>query len=180
MASVLDKPVIVLSRSYLPMAKTTVRDAIVLIIKGKALPVELDDSKSWVVRSINCHYLVPHYVVLQDAGSERVWKLPPPSRREIIRRDKGACQYCGSKKDPTIDHVLPTSRGGQNTWENLVTACGSCNQFKGNRIPEEAGMKLSHIPKAPIHPTLLLSQEIWGTESLTGLTIEDYDDRQDY
>jgi len=62
------------------------------------------------------------------------------------------CQYCGKKNvQLTLDHVLPRSRGGIDSWENLVTACVSCNNKKGNHTPEEAGMKLMTVPKKPNH-----------------------------
>lgn len=72
------------------------------------------------------------------------------SRNNIIKRDGSTCQYCGTKKSPlTIDHVLPKSRNGSDTWENLTTACVQCNNKKGNRTPSEAGMKLLAEPKHP-------------------------------
>ena len=66
-----------------------------------------------------------------------------------MQRDKNTCQYCGSTKHLTIDHVMPVSRGGENTWKNMVTACFSCNNKKGCRTPEEAGMKLMSKPGRP-------------------------------
>jgi 5-methylcytosine-specific restriction endonuclease McrA len=64
-------------------------------------------------------------------------------------RDFYECQYCASKESLTIDHVVPKSKGGKDTWENLVTACQKCNSRKGNRTPDEADMKLRKIPKQP-------------------------------
>jgi hypothetical protein len=74
------------------------------------------------------------------------------TRARVLRRDNWICQYCGVKqplKELTVDHVLPKSRGGENSWENLTTACFTCNNQKGNRTPEEAGMKLLSIPGPP-------------------------------
>ena len=72
------------------------------------------------------------------------------SRKNLMIRDKYQCQYCSSKKNPlTLDHVLPKNRGGMDTWENLVTACQSCNRKKRNRTPEEAKMLLKRLPKKP-------------------------------
>jgi 5-methylcytosine-specific restriction endonuclease McrA len=65
-----------------------------------------------------------------------------PTRALVLRRDAHRCQYCGVRGATTIDHVMPQSRGGKDTWENLVTACGPCNHGKADRTPEEAGMKL--------------------------------------
>lgn len=71
-----------------------------------------------------------------------------PTRLAIFKRDKMTCQYCGKKSRITIDHVLPTSRGGKNTWENMVAACFSCNNKKGGKTPDEAGLTLVRTPEA--------------------------------
>ncbi|XP_030516970.1 uncharacterized protein LOC115730482 isoform X2 [Rhodamnia argentea] len=71
------------------------------------------------------------------------------SRKNLLYRDSYTCQYCSSGENLTIDHVLPISRGGEWTWENLVTACAKCNSKKGHKTIEEANMKLLKIPKAP-------------------------------
>ena len=76
----------------------------------------------------------------------------PCTKENIWARDKHRCQYCGNvvtKKDRTLDHVLPKSRGGGRSWENLVTSCVTCNGTKGDRTPEEAGMRLLSTPAAP-------------------------------
>jgi 5-methylcytosine-specific restriction endonuclease McrA len=83
-----------------------------------------------------------------------------PTRNLVMKRDNYTCAYCGAKEGLTIDHIHPTSRGGQNTWDNLVTACNHCNSKKGNRTPTEAGMILKFIPKTPynkIHLTISTS-----------------------
>ncbi len=86
------------------------------------------------------------------------------SRYNIYRRDDYSCVYCDSKDNLTIDHVKPKSKGGKNTWENLVTCCKKCNQRKGNRTPEESGI---HLIEAPYEPKGLgyrfksYSQELW-------------------
>lgn len=78
------------------------------------------------------------------------------TRKNIIRRDNNQCAYCHTTKPPlTIDHVTPKSRGGADTWENLVTACVRCNNKKGNRTPEEAGMAMNRKPFRPNHVTFL-------------------------
>jgi 5-methylcytosine-specific restriction endonuclease McrA len=95
--------------------------------------------------------LVPEVVLL--TGFTR---MPPRTvkfnRRNIYIRDQYTCQYCGkhpSKEHLTIDHILPRSRGGRSTWENVVLACQACNARKGSRLPEEAGMKLLKPPRRP-------------------------------
>ena len=72
-----------------------------------------------------------------------------PSRSLIYKRDNHTCQYCGSTKKLTIDHVIPRSRGGKDTWENMVIACSSCNTKKGDQLLEHTKMKLIRTPKAP-------------------------------
>lgn len=75
------------------------------------------------------------------------------SRRNILARDGGACQYCGQpvSRGLTFDHVIPRAQGGLTTWENIVAACMPCNQRKGGRTPAQAGMKLLSVPKKPAH-----------------------------
>jgi len=84
------------------------------------------------------------------------------TKKNIIKRDDGICQYCACKlnsKNSTVDHVLPKSRGGGNSWTNLVASCHPCNLRKGNRTPSEANMKLLRQPQAPgkdvVHIVLL-------------------------
>ncbi|PJI85664.1 HNH endonuclease [Luteimicrobium subarcticum] len=83
---------------------------------------------------------VPHDV--RSAGSEIA------SRQQILERDRRTCAYCG-QRGATVDHILPQSRGGANTWTNLVTACAPCNNLKADRTPEEAGMPLLFEPRRP-------------------------------
>ena len=74
----------------------------------------------------------------------------PLTRRNLFQRDNHTCQYCGSRDNQlSIDHVIPRSRGGGDTWENVTTACLSCNVRKGNRTPKEASMPLGHVPRRP-------------------------------
>lgn len=83
------------------------------------------------------------------------------SRMAILRRDEHTCGYCGDFGD-TIDHIFPKSRGGGNTWQNLVTACYSCNQFKGARTPEECGMLLWFDPRVEEGGIEDLQAEVWN------------------
>ena len=72
------------------------------------------------------------------------------TRKNLLVRDNFECQYCSSKKTPlTMDHVNPKTKGGLDTWENLVAACQPCNRKKGNRTPKEAGMPLKRMPRKP-------------------------------
>jgi 5-methylcytosine-specific restriction endonuclease McrA len=74
------------------------------------------------------------------------------SRKNILRRDAYKCAYCGRGDLPlTVDHIVPKSRGGSDSWENLICACTACNNRKGDRTPEEAGMRLQAVPFKPSH-----------------------------
>jgi 5-methylcytosine-specific restriction endonuclease McrA len=73
----------------------------------------------------------------------------PYSRRNVYIRDQYTCQYCGTKRDLSIDHIIPSSRGGKTNFKNCVTSCVKCNTTKGNRTPEEASMKLNRLPYVP-------------------------------
>ncbi len=79
------------------------------------------------------------------------------TRQNLFKRDNGECQYCGSKEDLTMDHLIPRSKGGQTTWKNLVTACKTCNSKKGDLSPEEAGLRLARKPYRPSFVTYLKS-----------------------
>jgi 5-methylcytosine-specific restriction endonuclease McrA len=98
---------------------------------------------------------------LTSGNPERHWKAPPVNRREVFRRDNHACQYCGSTKHLTLDHVIPRSKGGTHTWDNVVTACEKCNSCKGDRLLHETGMVLKAKPKAPMHPAITFAEQFW-------------------
>jgi 5-methylcytosine-specific restriction endonuclease McrA len=125
--------ILVLNSSYEPINFTNWKRAVVLLLKNKAQVLS-----ERVIRLLN-------YVKLP------VSKLVSnkPSRSSIYKRDENKCQYCGSTKSLTIDHVIPKSKGGGDTWENLVVACCSCNTKKGDKLLEHTGMKLRTQPKRP-------------------------------
>lgn len=125
--------VLVLNSSYEPIHLTNWKRAIILLIKEKAQI--LSDR---VIRLLN-YVKIPLSKIVSHS----------PSRSMIYMRDGNKCQYCGSTKNLTIDHIIPRSKGGGNTWENLVTACHSCNTHKGDKLLEHVGMKLAKKPKAP-------------------------------
>lgn len=170
---VLTKSVVVFSKNYLPISRVNIKRAIVLLIAGKAEPLELSDGSNsydfglenprmYEVRSPSQVVMVPPHIRLTITGTERIWKVPPVNRREVLKRDHHACQYCGSTKHLTLDHVLPKSRGGSHSWDNVVTACMSCNSRKGDRTPMEAGMSLKSKLKAPIHPAISFAEQFWS------------------
>lgn len=158
---VLSQSIVVFSKSYLPIGRVNIKRAIILLITEKAEPLELDNGKNFTVHSPNTVLLVPQHIRLKIAHTERTWRVPAVNRREVLRRDKHTCQYCGSTKKLTIDHVIPRSRGGKHTWDNVVTACEACNSRKGNRTPQEAGMTLRMKPKSPAHPAVAFAEEFW-------------------
>jgi len=136
--------VLVLNASYEPLNITTWRRAMVMLLKGKAEGLEHDAS-----RTIRADTLQPTVILLRHFV--RVpYRQVPLTRRNVFHRDGHTCQYCGSGHEPlSIDHVLPRSRGGSDTWENVATACLPCNVRKANRTPREAGMPLIREPRRP-------------------------------
>jgi len=158
---VLSQSVVVFSKNYLPVSRVNIRRAIALLVTGKAEPLNLSNDKAWEVASPSVVLLVPEQIRLTIAGTERIWKVPAVNRREVLRRDKYTCQYCSSTRQLTLDHVLPRSRGGKHTWDNVVIACSQCNAKKGDRTPTEARMPLRTQPKAPLHPTVTFAEQFW-------------------
>lgn len=158
---VLGRSVVVFSRNYLPVSRVNIKRAIILIVTGKAEPLDFTGGSGIAVRSPSLVFQVPEHIRLTMAGAERVWKVPPVNRRELLKRDHHTCQYCGSTKQLTIDHVIPVSKGGKHKWDNVVTACERCNQRKGDRTPLQAGMPLLSQPKAPMHPAVAFAEQFW-------------------
>ena len=137
--------VLVLNASYEPLNITTWRRAMVMMFKGKAESLELDTS-----REIRRGTHVPTVIRLRQYVHVPFRQLPL-TRRNLLQRDHHTCQYCGARDQPlSVDHVLPRSRGGTDTWENVTTACLSCNVRKGNRTPKEAAMPLHRAPHRPL------------------------------
>jgi 5-methylcytosine-specific restriction endonuclease McrA len=164
-SQVLQNSVVVFSKNYMPLARINLRRAVVLIVTGQAESLEFSSAQQWEVRSPSIVLQVSEHIRLIDSNPERYWKVPPVSRREVLRRDNHACQYCGSGKHLTLDHVIPRSKGGQHTWNNVVAACARCNCRKGDRLPHEANMIPRQKPKAPVHPAISFSDQFWKTQS---------------
>ncbi len=157
----LSKKVLVLNRGYEPISICSVKKAVLLLVLAKAEIVEV--RQGLVLRSVSAAYPLPS--VIRLTTYVRVpYKQVELTRRNIMRRDSFQCQYCGTTTEPlTVDHVIPRSRGGADTWENLVCACIRCNNLKGDRTPEEAGMRLLRLPRRP-HPILFLKQFVGQLE----------------
>ncbi|MBE9130231.1 MULTISPECIES: HNH endonuclease [unclassified Coleofasciculus] len=162
---VLMRSVVVFSKNYLPVSRVNIKRAIALLVTGKAEPLNFD-GKGIAVRSPTLILLVPEHIRLTKTDRERVWRVPAVNRREVLRRDKHACQYCGSTKKLTLEHVIPRSKGGKHSWDNVVIACQRCNSRKGNRTPEQAGMTLRTKPKAPMHPAVAFAEEFWREQQV--------------
>jgi 5-methylcytosine-specific restriction endonuclease McrA len=162
--SVLQNSVVVFSKNYMPLARINLRRAVVLLVTGQAESLEFSSPRQWEVRSPNLVLQVPEHIRLIGSNPERHWKVPPVSRREVLRRDSYSCQYCGSGKRLTLDHVIPRSKGGQHTWNNVVAACERCNSKKGDRLLHEIGMTPRNKPKAPMHPAIAFSEQFWKTQ----------------
>lgn len=158
--------VLVLNATYEPLSIVSVQRAVVLLLKEKAELVEAAAERLHASRTslpvplvIRLVYYVriPHPVVLA------------PTRRSVALRDNFTCQYCGATPGRgllTLDHIVPRSRGGATTWENVVSACRQCNMKKGDRTPEEAHMALRKTPGRPHYVAFLLlseaaSKDVW-------------------
>jgi 5-methylcytosine-specific restriction endonuclease McrA len=140
--------VLVLNATYEPINVCTLRRATVLLLKEKAELLERRGGElhsEWLTMQCpDVIRLVSYVRVPREAHRRRI------TRRAVLARDSWTCQYCGSTKSGlTVDHVIPRSRGGKSDWENIVTACASCNRRKGNRLPKEIKMHPRKRPKAP-------------------------------
>ncbi|MFC2092840.1 HNH endonuclease [Bacteroidota bacterium] len=144
--------VLVLNQNYEPITICNARRAIILTYLGKAEVISSVNNK--VIRTVYRTFEYPSIVRLIIFVRVPFKKIIL-SRKNIIRRDNHRCQFCGASSNLTIDHIIPKSRGGEDTWENLTTACIKCNNKKGDRIPEEAKMVLYNNPKKPSHITFI-------------------------
>jgi 5-methylcytosine-specific restriction endonuclease McrA len=145
--------VLVLNQNYEAMSICNIKRAVILIFLGKAELIASKNSKT--LNSISRKYPFPTIVRLR-VYIQVPYKKIVLSRKNILRRDLYRCQYCNKTDSSlTIDHVVPKSKGGDDTWENLVTACISCNNKKGDRSPEDANMILIKKPSKPSHITFM-------------------------
>ncbi len=179
-ASGLSLSVLLLNRLYMAVRVVNVRRAMTLLYRDLAEVVAVEDGQyvsydfaDWVevsqahsrfepekhdwIRTVRFQIAVPRIIRLlgYDKLPQGLVKL---NRKNLYARDQNRCQYCG-KKHPTselsLDHVVPRSQGGQNTWENIVCACVRCNVRKGGRTPDQAGMKLITRPRRPRRSPIL-------------------------
>lgn len=170
MTSVLEQPVLVLNRLWQAVNICTARRALVLLCQGQACVVWKGDDGSFrtfnfrewrefsqqlpernSVHTVSFRIHIPRVILLLffDRIPKKEVKL---TRHNVFLRDRDTCQYCGRKFDRkhlNIDHVIPRDQGGETTWENVVCSCVECNAKKGNRTPEQAGMRLIRKPRKP-------------------------------
>jgi 5-methylcytosine-specific restriction endonuclease McrA len=142
----LQVPVLVLNASYEPINVTPARRAVVLVFKGVATAEEEDGA---VIHSARNAFRIPSVIRLREF--RRIpYQTRALSRKNILLRDRYTCQFCGKvfpAGDLTLDHVIPRSRGGHTDWDNLVACCHRCNNMKGDRLPEETGLRLLRPPR---------------------------------
>jgi len=143
----LHSPVLVLNASYEPINICAARRALVLVLKGVAMT---EEEHQHALHSQRMALRLPSVIRLLEYR-----RIPHQtralSRKNILLRDRNTCQYCGEilpAAELTLDHVIPRSRGGASTWENLVACCHTCNRKKGNRMLAETEMKLLREPRA--------------------------------
>ena len=146
--------VLVLSTGYEPLFKTNWKRAMSAVLSGRAEVVEEHESL-WIgttMGKIPCPIVVRFITGIIAARLRTIKKSHKPSKKMLWKRDEGKCQYCSAKvsiSSATIDHVIPRSRGGKETWCNLVIACSKCNSKKGSSLTTECGMIPTKKPKEP-------------------------------
>lgn len=135
-----------LNQNYEPLDLCSARRALVLLWQGKA---EMMANGSGNIRTVRFSIVLPSVIrLLMFIKKPRIMKRL--TRMEVFNRDRFKCQYCGREsRELTLDHVIPRFRGGKHSWENVVSACIPCNRRKAGRTPQEAGMHLLSVPKAP-------------------------------
>ena len=181
--SPLNGSVLVLNRFYMAVHVISVRRALILLYRQLAEVINVEqgrynnfDFESWVeyseflqdesedaleqgewIRSVHFNLQVPRVVRLYKYDKVPKYSLRF-NRRNLFARDSNTCQYCGKHhalSQLSFDHVVPRSRGGKTSWENVVCCCLKCNSKKGDRTPEKAGMSLVRVPAKPKHNPLL-------------------------
>jgi 5-methylcytosine-specific restriction endonuclease McrA len=137
---------LVLNAGYEPLAVVSFKRALVLVMNEKATIVQADSEHP--VRSASGLWERPSVILLTRYVRIPRSRPAPVSRQGVLRRDGRRCCYCGMTAN-TIDHVLPRSRGGRDTWDNLVACCLRCNNAKGDQTPAEIGWSMLFTPGVP-------------------------------
>jgi len=156
----MNSAVLVLNASYEPLHVVSTKRAVILLLKEKAEVVEATEQ---ILRSERMGLRKPLVIrLVQYVKVPRQLTLPL-TRRLVLARDASTRQYCDSQPNRailTIDHVMPRSRGGAKSWENVVASCRPCNQRKGNRTPDEANMPLARKPYRPRYVALAIINDV--------------------
>jgi 5-methylcytosine-specific restriction endonuclease McrA len=196
-AGILERPTLVLNRSWQPVHVATVARSLTMLWNESAYVVDPDDFQqhTWAdwarlaprdgepfIRAVSFRLRVPEVLTLRRHDRPRQ-NAVTFSRRNVFKRDHTTCQYCGARpgsEELTIDHIVPRSQGGLTTWENCVLACVSCNARKANRTPDQAGMKLRRLPFRPAWKPLYHASNIriasWSrflSEAYWNVSLED-------
>lgn len=155
-------PVLVLNASYEALTEISADRAVTLLLNGSAESV-VEHAPVFPIRSQRLEIALPETIrLLRYVYLAHVGIVGDDSRATlagVLRRDKHRCGYCANWAH-TVDHIRPRSRGGPNTWGNLIASCAPCNSGKADRTPEEAGMRLLWEPKAP-DPLATRQRRIW-------------------
>lgn len=174
-------PVLVLNRNYQPIHVTTAKRAFTLLFMDLARALDRDyrefDFASWssikvmdgeeALRTISKAFRIPRVILLLSYDRMPIGRVRF-SRANVFVRDNYTCQYCHQqmkRADLNIDHVMPRSRGGPTTWDNVVTSCVRCNVRKGNRTPDEASMRLHSKPGRPKWSALVKHPYVQNTST---------------
>ncbi len=147
--SIITRNVLMLNQNFEPLSVCSARRAFLLLLQGKAEMIETADGLK--LHTVSRSYALPSVVRLWQY-KKVPYKRIMLTRKNILMRDSHRCQYCGTTKGPmTVDHVIPRTMHGKDSWENLVCACVNCNNRKGDRSPERAGITLTRRPVRPTH-----------------------------
>lgn len=154
---------LVLNAGYEPLAVVSFRRALMLVLNNKASIIKIDPEHP--IQTVTATFDRPSVIVLRRYVRVPYVRRIPVSRRGILRRDGNRCAYCAATAT-TIDHVVPRSRGGEDTWENLVACCFRCNNVKSDRLLRELGWKMTSSPRMPSGPAWFAmgiehKQEAW-------------------
>lgn len=157
-----------LNASFEPLCVVSWQRAIVLVLEGKA---EVIEASPHPVRTEHLELAAPSVIRLRNYVHVPYQDRIPVSKHGVLARDRHRCAYC-SKRANTVDHVIPTSRGGRNTWDNLVAACYKCNNKKDNKLLADMGWELKFTPGPPAtHLWTVVDQDPAWEPWLTGTAV---------
>ena len=144
--------VLVLNQDFSPLMVCSVERAFILVYLNKSELIR--PANGHKLHTVTHAYPMPSVIRL-NRYVHAPYKGVTLTRQNVFKRDNQECQYCGTRRDLTLDHVMPSSRGGQHSWQNLVTACKRCNAKKGDCTPDEANMPLKRKPFKPSYALFL-------------------------